>query len=142
MERTRLDVGELYGYAVCLLAIVTFLVASAELVDGVLDLREPPYTTSYREGPSLVTLESYRLDLLDRAEPRDSAVAAAASLPPDSTLQRMFERERLYRLAVSHQTSRKTIVVNLVLQVLALGLFTSHWIWLRRRERSARVPEA
>jgi hypothetical protein len=126
---------------VCLLAIVTFLVASAELVDGIVDLREPPYTTTYREGPSLVTLESYRMDLLDRAAPRDSALAAAAQLPPDSTLQSMFERERLYRLALSHQTSRKTIVVNLVLQVLAVGLFTAHWIWLRRRERETSAVE-
>lgn len=140
MDRSSFDVGALYGYAVCLLAIVTFLVASAELVEGVLDLREPPYTTTYREGPSLVTLESYRLDLLDRAGLRDSAVAAA-SLPPDSTLQSMFERERLYRLALSHQTSRKTIIVNLVLQVLAVGLFTAHWIWLRRRERETSAVE-
>lgn len=141
MDRSNFDVGALYGYAVCLLAIVTFLVASAELVEGVLDLREPPYTTTYREGPSLVTLESYRMDLLDRAAPRDSALAAATRLPQDSTLQSMFERERLYRLALSHQTSRKTIMVNLVLQVLAIGLFTAHWIWLRRRERGGSAVE-
>lgn len=141
MDRSRFDVGALYGYAVCLLAIATFLVASAELVEGVLDLREPPYTTTYRDGPSLVTLESYRLDLLDRVAPRDSAFAAAAQLPTDSTLQSMYERERLYRLALSHQTSRKTIVVNLVLQVLAVGLFTAHWIWLRRRERETSAVE-
>lgn len=137
MEKRTLDFGQLYGYAVCLLAVVTFLVASAEVIRATLDLRELPYSATYREGPSLVSLGAYRMDLLSRAGTADSSAVAAAVLPPDSTLQSMFESERLYRLALSHQANRKTVVIGVVLQALAALLFAAHWIWLRRRERHA-----
>jgi hypothetical protein len=132
------DLGQLYGYAVCFVAVLTFLIGTARLVGAVLDMRELPYTRSYANGPSLVSLGAYRIDLLRGVGAEQGGGAAASLIPPDSTLQRMFEAERLYRLALGHQTSRRTITVSVALLALATLLFAFHWTWLRRREgRSA-----
>lgn len=137
LEGKRVDFGQIYGYAVCLVAVLTFIVGADQFVGGILDLRELPFTESYINGPSLVSLGAYKVDLLSRTGVEDGSAAVASVLPPDSTLQRMLDAERLSRLALSFQTSRRTIVVNLVLMTIAVGLFAGHWIWLRSRERSA-----
>jgi hypothetical protein len=137
LEDKRIDFGQIYGYAVCLVTILTFLVGAVQLVGGVLDIRELPYTAYYIDGPSLVSLGAYKVDLLSKTGIGGGSAAMASVLPPDSTLQRMLEAERLNRLALSHQLSRRTIVINLVLVVLAVALFVGHWMWLRTRERTA-----
>lgn len=135
MEEKQLDVGRLYGYGVCLVAVLTFLFGCVELTRGILDYREPPYTESYRAGPTLVSFGAYKLELLGRAELDGAGGAVDALLPTDSTFRQMYEAERLYRLAVSHQTSRRRVTVSVVLLGAAVLLFGSHWLWLRRRER-------
>lgn len=137
MEGKKLDFGQIYGYAVCLVAVLTFLFAAAHLVGAMLDIRELPLTESYINGPSLVSVGAYKLDLLSRMGIEEGGETVASFFPSDSTLQQMFGAERLHRLALSHQTSRRTIVINLVLLALAVLLFAAHWLWLRRRERSA-----
>lgn len=136
MERNKLDPGQIYGYAVCLVAVLTFIFGAGDLVRGILDLRELPYSEVYEEGPSLVSLGAYRVDVLSRLEFRDQAGAVESLLPADSDFPQMFERERLYRLALSHQRNRTRVMVNLTLLGVALVLFISHWTWLRRRERT------
>lgn len=134
VRKDRLDYGQIYGYTVCLLAILTFLFSTARLVGAVLDIRELPYSSSYSNGPSLVSPGAYRIDLLARIGVEDASGTVASALPPDSTWDRMFEAERQYRLALSYQRSRRTIVISLVLVTLAVLLFSAHWQWLRSRE--------
>lgn len=136
MDDRDVDYGRIYGYTVCLVAILVFLFAGARLADGLVDQREPPFTEAYRNGPSLVSLEAYRVDLLSRLGTGAAGGATEALLPADSTLERMYEAERLYRLGLSRQATRRTIVVNLVLLVLAVTLFAAHWTWLQKRTRS------
>jgi hypothetical protein len=137
VEGRKLDVGLLYGYSVCLVTVIVFLFVAARMTNGILDMRELPYTESYIHGPSLVSLGSYRLDLVRRIGIEGCGGAAASVLPTDSDLARMFEAERLHRLALSHQVSRSAILSSLVLALLAALLFAGHWKWLRGRERTA-----
>lgn len=134
-ESSEFDFGQLYGYTVCLLAILTFLVSFGGLVGGVLDLREPPYTEVYRDGPTLVSLGAYKADILSRGGFSDLGEAGESLVPSDSVFARMYDAERLYRLALTHQVSRRTIAVHAGLLAVAVFLFGFHWQWLRRRER-------
>lgn len=136
MERKTLDLGKLYGYGVCLVAVLVFIVASARLTGGILDIREPPYTKTFLRGPSLVSTGTYRMDLLGREGLAGAGDTVAALLPTESEFREMYEAERLYRLALSHQASRRTIMVSVVLLAVAVLVFATHWEWLRRRERS------
>lgn len=141
MHDKKFDFGQLYGYTVCLVAILVFLFACAGLTIGIVDLREPPYTQTYREGPTLVSLDAYKMDLLARtgctsaSGGSDIALPAQSAASADSGFARMYEAERLYRLALSHQASRRRIVVSLVLLGGALLLFASHAAWLASRSR-------
>lgn len=137
MKPGKLDFGQVYGYTVCLLAVLTFLFGAVKLVGAVLDIRELPYTQYYMNGPSLASLGAYKIDLLSRFRIEGGSEAVASLLPPDSALQRMLEAERLQRLALSHQLSRRSIVINLTLVALAVLIFAAHWMWLRVRERTA-----
>jgi hypothetical protein len=136
-EKKLLDFGQIYGYTVCLVAVLAFLFGAVNTVRAYLDIRELLYTEYYMTGPSLVSLGAYKIDLLSRLQIEEGSGAVAALFPPDSTLQRMLEAERLQRLALSHQLSRRTMVVNLVLVALAVLIFAAHWMWLRVRERTA-----
>lgn len=137
MEKRTFDFGQLYGYTVCLVTVLVFLYGSVEVAGAMLDLREPPYTQTYRRGPSLSSVGTYRMDVLGQQGFAGAGGPTASTVPADSAFQQMYEAERLYRLALSHQVSRRTIVVNVVLQILAVLLFASHWAWLQRRERSS-----
>lgn len=138
MEGRRLDVGQVYGYVVCLVAVLACLSGTVRLAGAILDIRELEYVPSFERGPSLVSFGAYRIDLLSRlGNAAGNGGAAASLIPPDSTLQRMFEAERLHRLARGFQASRRAIVVNLVLLVVATLLLAFHWKWVRARERAA-----
>lgn len=137
VDERKLDFGQIYGYTVCLVAVLAFLVGAVRLVGAGLDMRELPYTPSYVNGPSLVSLEAFKLDLLSQVGLEEGSGAVASFFPTDSTLRRMLDAERLHRLALSHQISRRTLVVNLVLVGLAVLIFAAHWMWLRARERTS-----
>lgn len=132
MEDRSDDYGRVYGYSACLVAILAFLYGGTRLAGAVLDARELLYTEEYRSGPSLVSEDVYRMELSIRAGDA-GAGGAAAVLPPDSTIRRMYDQERKYRLALSHQRTRRSIAVNLFLVVAAAGIFAGHAWWLRRR---------
>lgn len=136
MEGKKLDIGQIYGYVVCLVAVLTFIFGAEHMVGAVLDIRELPYTQYYMNGPSLASLGAYKVDLLSRIRTEEEGGALVSLFPSDSTLQGMLEAERLQRLALSHQLSRRAIVINLFLLLLAGVLFAAHWIWLGTRERA------
>lgn len=135
MQNGTFDAGRVYGYTVCLVATLIFVFASVEMTGGILDLREPPYTETYRNGPTLVSVDAYRMDVLARGGFAGDEDSRTDLLPTDAAWREMYEAERMYRLALTHQTGRRTIMVSLVLQVVAVLLFIGHWSWLRSRER-------
>jgi len=139
MRERKIDPGRLYGYTVCLVAAFVSLFALVRLTHGILDIRELEYTPTYHDsGPSLVSLGAYKLDVLGRGGlggaggGEDAASATVAAVSTTSGFARMYEAERLYRLALAHQASRTRIVVSLVLLMGALFLFGSHAVWLGR----------
>lgn len=136
MERDELEPGRLYGYTVCLVAILTFVLGSRQLVWGVLDFRELPYSEAYTQGPSLASLGAYKWDVLSGLEIRDWSGMEQALLPTESEFQEMYEQERAHRIVLSYQRHRRRIVVSLAVLSVAVLLFATHWSWLRRRERA------
>jgi hypothetical protein len=135
-----IDVGEVYGHVVCLVAILVFVFGSYRLTEGILNFRELQFTEVYTTGPTLTSLSAYKMELLRRLHPAE--LDAASVVPPDSTLQAMFEQERLYRLALGHQVYRTAITLNAVLVAIAILLFGFHWRGLQRRQQLASEAES
>ena len=68
MEKSHKVVAQIYGYTVCLVAVITLLVTITTLVNAVFDLQDPLHADSKFQGlqgsPSLASFENYKMDVL------------------------------------------------------------------------------
>ena len=135
MERPRL-VPQLYGYAVCLVSVITMLIASAGTIDGIFDAATPEMSRTVDHR--FRTFESYkehRIERLDRDRDRRSADTSIA-LPPDAELRRIYEDERRFELAHARYEGMRKIITSILVLLVAAALFAAHWRWLRRMNRA------
>lgn len=120
-----------YGYAVCLVAVITFLISVAGLVNAVIDLNNPLHAErEFGDAPSLASFENYKMDLLKSPEKETSYV------PDDETLRAMYESAKNDKIAsVKHRTIR-TLYVNGFLVLICVVLFITHWRWMRKLSKN------
>jgi len=119
-------IPQIYGYAVCLVTVVTFLISVTELVNSVINLGDPLHAERFREAPSLASFENYKMDVLK------SPQAELAYVPDDQTLSAMYEAARDDRIqSVKHRILRSIIVTSMLI-ILCVVFFSTHWRWMRR----------
>ena len=117
-------VRQWYGYTVCLVAVVAALISLAGAMNNAFDLSSPLASDSY--GASLTSFEAYKST---RSAPAQPAATEALS---DSVLHARYEALRADRIVQRSFRARKGLVTDTVLLLVAIGLFVSHWRWLRR----------
>ncbi len=131
-------VPQLYGYSVCLVAVVVMLSSLSNLVDRAFSLADPlmgsPAELAWAE-PSVTSFEAYRATL-ERAErlsaggePRPREVV------PEAELRRRYEGLRADRLARARFTARRELTGSAIMLLVAAALFWVHWRWVRSPER-------
>jgi hypothetical protein len=143
MDRPRL-IPQIYGYTVCLVGVITMLIASGGLIDGVFDSGRPEM--SHEVDQSLRTFDTYKQSRIDRARAYGPSrlpparavedVPAAEPLPPDSVLRVTYQDERKSQIDRARYQGNKQVVTSIFLLLLALGLFLTHWRWLRGLSRA------
>lgn len=134
MERSD-RVPQLYGYSVCLIAIVVMLVNVSSIVNRSFTLADP-LAGDYRYGWGggvLTSFEAYKATV-DRAEgPVPATVAASnAPKPTDAELRAQFEALRADRIARGRLEARRDMTESVLMLFLAAALFAWHWRWVRR----------
>ena len=135
MERPS-RVAQLYGYTVCLIALVTLLITVPNLIDTFFRLSDPLRAQSQYGEPALSSFDAYKATY-DRSQiPRD-AQASPAPRPSDEELRRQYEALRADRIATNTFEGRRSLISQLLLLGLAVGLFYGHWRWLRRQTAEA-----
>lgn len=123
MEK-KSKIPQIYGYAVCLVAIITFLVSFSAIITNIIDAKDPLY--SWGDDQRLSSYENFKVETLKTGQNE------TAYVPDEATLKQMFEDLKNYKIKrVMHQTS-KSIIVNSILVVLSIFLFSFHWIWIRK----------
>jgi hypothetical protein len=139
MERPS-RVAQLYGYTVCLIALVTILFTLPNLIETLFRLSDPLQADS-QFGPTLSSLDAYKATYDHEPFPRDGGATPAAR-PSDEDLRRQYEALRADRIAENTFEGRRSLVSQLLLLGLAFGLFYGHWHWLRRQrlEAAATTP--
>jgi hypothetical protein len=140
MERTN-RIQQLYGYVVCLIAVITFLIAASSLVNAVFDLMRPQNTMMY--GPEAASYEAYKLDRQERVASVQQRGGPQVAIPPDSELRRSYEDQRRAREETARWQATKSIVTSGIMLCIAAMLFATHWRWVRRiaeREGTATPP--
>ncbi len=130
METARW-IKQIYGYLVCLVAVVTVLVSARGLVEAGMDLSNPMYAQS-RFGPPVTTsFEAYLATYRERPSP-PGADADTASV---ETLRARWEALREDQVRSVRYDATRSLATSGLLILLSALLFGFHWRWLQRQER-------
>ena len=125
MEAKRNWVPLVYGYTVCVIAVVTFLICATVVVNNVFDLANPIQAGF---GTALSSFDAYE------AEQHPASVNAAArpDTTSEATLRKRYEALRADHVARVRFQSWKAIVTSSLLLIISVVLFVLHWRWLKR----------
>ena len=120
-----------YGYAVCLVAVITLLISVTSMVNALMDLTDPMSAdrTYGKDAPSLASFENYKVDIIKATDP-----AHELNLD-DPTLRSMYDAAKNDAIAKVKHRSMRSVIVNSLIILICIVLFTTHWIWMRRLSR-------
>ena len=135
MERSD-RVPQLYGYSVCLIAIVVMLVNVSTIIDRLFTLSDPLSAADrygFYGGVVFSSFESYKATM-DRANFRPPGTEAASTdpKPTDAELRTRYEALRADQIARSRNDARRDLTTSILMLLIAGVLFLRHWRWLRR----------
>jgi hypothetical protein len=123
---------QLYGYAVCLVAVITFPISVTALVGTFFDLSDPLHSQRFYGGPSLASFENYKMDVL---KSQKEGKQESTYMPDDQTLRAMYEAAKTDKIQQVKLEAHKTMTVSSILILVCIVLFTTHWFWMRKVAR-------
>jgi hypothetical protein len=131
MERPS-RVAQLYGYTVCLIALITMLLTLPSLIENLFRLQNPLQVQTGFE-PALSSFEAYKATYERAREPfsREQPVAVRPA-PTEAELRQAYEALRNDRIERNRFEARQSLISEVLLLALAVALFFGHWRWLRR----------
>ena len=124
--------SQLYGYAVCLTAVIVGLISGNSVIEAGFDLSDPAHASwGGRDVPS--TFEEYRAEQRQVVRPSQPGVTAntTATPPTDEELRRIYDAKRADMLATQTFHARRSLASSLLLLLASIALFVWHWRWLR-----------
>ncbi len=123
----------IYGYAVCIVAVITFLISVTSVVYALIDLTDPinAHRTYGKDAPSLASYDNYKIDIVKSLDPEHDVDMG------DTTLKSMYEAAKSDAIAKVKHNAYRTIIVNSLLLLICIVLFTTHFIWMRKLSKKA-----
>lgn len=120
-----------YGYAVCVVSVITFLICITNMVYSIMDLGDPinAHRTYGRDVPSLASFENYKIDIVKSLDPEHGLT------PDDATLRAMYEAARQDAIAKVKHDAQRSIIVNGLVVLITIFLFIFHWFWMKHLSR-------
>jgi hypothetical protein len=134
MERPASRIAQLYGYTVCLIAVIVVLVSVRSIADDFITLANPLQPEYGYGAQSLGSFEAFKATY---NEPTDGYVTENGSSPrenpkpSDAELMARYEALRAERISSNIYDAKKSLVLDGLLLVIAVVLFIVHWRWLR-----------
>ena len=127
-------VPQLYGYTVCLIALIWVLASVKSIVENTISLSAPELRGSneYMWEPAVSSFEAFRATY-DRA--RQMSAGATETKPdsvPEAELRRRYEGLRADRIQRAQFESKRSLYVDTISLLIAIALFAFHWRWLKR----------
>ncbi len=148
MDKQNRIVGQIYGYFVCLAAVILVLTSARAVVGALVDLGDPRNATDLTEA-SLESLEKYRMKVLGSLGvrrdtdapgvglPGAKTEAVPAYVPDDRALRAMYESEKEARFEATRHLAFRRVFEESLLGAASLLVFAGHWMWLRKRAKAA-----
>ncbi len=116
----------IYGYLVCLVTVITFLICVTSLVDAVIDKTDPLHSAlGGYNSPDLTNFETYKLDLMKSIQQKDNNQKSI--LPDDQILRKAYEAAKQNKIDKVVFNSNKTIIVSCLIILICIVLFITHW---------------
>jgi len=128
-------IAQLYGYSVCLVAIVVALTSVGSLINDAFQYANPLQSQAYAYGGfrDLSSFEAFKATY--------ELPAFGGRTPPpklsDAGLRERYDVLRSEHIASARFSAVQSMTVSAVLLVLAILLFGSHWRWLKNRAKAA-----
>lgn len=140
---TTSRIAQAYGYAVCLIAVITILISTASIVNSMFNLSDPLRAEGFGRNTSLTSFAAYKRQqgqpITRPGRPMDSIATApsnAAAPRTDAELRQAFEDERIDQIGNVRFRSMRTLFTSLLMILVASGLFLMHWRWLRQADHA------
>lgn len=132
MEKSQRITAQIYGYAICLVAVLTFIFSTIGLVNAFIDLGDPIHAGYTPQGSaSLASYENYKMDVLRMSQKGDENVKAQFS-PDEQTLKIMYEAAKNDKIQSAKHTANKSIIISSIMIIISFVLFFTHWRWMKR----------
>ena len=116
---------QIYGYVVCVVAVITFIVAVASITTAVINMNAPLYS-GFQQEYSLASFENYKADAMQNIS------SDAAYVPSDVELEKMYESALKDATAMRSHQIKRNLIVNSILLIVSIALFFVHMKWMVR----------
>ncbi len=147
MDRINNRIAHVYGYAVCLTAIIVMFFAIKQIIDAAINLSNPLRADvgGYsRMGLPLTDFELYRVEARHRPRfPMYPGATAPVVEPADTAeaeLRHLYDAERAAAIDSGRFHAIRSLVANLLLIIFAGLVFGVHWRWLKQRDALPTTP--
>ena len=132
MEKSQKTGAQIYGYAVCLVAVITFLISVTDLVNAIMDMGDPLHAGWVSpESLSLASYEIYKMDVL-KSLPKNEGSSSASYIPDEDGLKAMYEAAKADKIRKTELNARKRMIVGGLLIIICITLFITHWRWMKK----------
>ena len=120
----------IYGYLICLVAVITFIVTVGGLIQALTDAGHPLQSKDFLyQTTSLTSFDNY---VLEKRQRSGMDTMQKAMVADTSILRRMYDAETNDLLQKANHRIRQKIIVNGSLLLLTVLLFVIHWRWLKK----------
>jgi len=146
MDRINNRIAHIYGYAVCLTAVIVMFFAIKQIIDASINLSDPLRADMggyNRMGVPLSNFELYKLEWVRVRRfqvfgpPGTPVPALSASDTSEAELRRLYDAERAAAIDSARFRAIRSLVGNLCLIIFAGILFGIHWRWLKQQDAIA-----
>jgi len=120
-----------FGYAVCLVAVITFLICASSMVYSLIDLTDPinAYRTYGKEAPSLASYDNYKVDIIKSLDSGHNLEL------DDETMKSMYEAAKQDAISKVKHDAYRSVFVNGLIIIITVILFLFFWMWLKKLAR-------
>jgi hypothetical protein len=136
MEKSKKIGAQIYGYIICVVAVITFLICTTTMINAIMNLSDPIHSGWNPAGtPSLASYEIYKMDVLKTTK-NENTTTQTSFVPDEPTLRAMYDAAKADKIQSVKHESNRDIIVSCILILICITLFTTHWRWMRKISKS------
>ncbi len=130
--RQVIIIQNIYGYIICLIAIIILLFSVPTIIEATIDTISPEYSD---RRPYIIneSFESWKTTTRWRyCKDYNDNNLEDCIIPPDEELRPVYDEEKITGKAVFIHENTLVLIERAFLLIVTIILFIMHWSWLRK----------